>query len=138
MLTVCITHHKPFPKTCVIPTADRNTKDGISVNRYIRLADMRNGRSAKYWILAVLKFQISVGRGGADISDIRYRLKQEYWISVGNDMLSQFSTHPENFCPSLWPPRKVKTVQVLVGLENFMRYIHRGFALFLCTSEIFI
>ncbi len=25
MLTIHITHHKPFPKTFVIPTADRNT-----------------------------------------------------------------------------------------------------------------
>ncbi len=30
MLTVRITHHKPFPKTCVIPTTDRSRHSQIS------------------------------------------------------------------------------------------------------------
>ena len=33
MLTVRITHHKPFPKTCVIPTADRNISQVESPNQ---------------------------------------------------------------------------------------------------------
>ena len=30
-LIVRITHHKPFPKTCVIPTADRNNVIGLNM-----------------------------------------------------------------------------------------------------------
>ena len=38
--------------------------------------------SLKYRISAILKYRILVGRGGTNISDVGYRLREEYRISV--------------------------------------------------------